>query len=126
MKDNDESPRAAATAPRTTHAERRTHPTTPPPSPKRWRARKTNVDIDDKRIVVGGQELRTLLALVAAGPRGITALEVSGWAYRLAAYCHRLKRYGLVISTSSEPHDGGWHARYRLECPVKLHPCLTA
>lgn len=126
MRDNDESPRAAATAPRARNAVGNGTPPTPLPSPKKWRGRKSIVEIDDQRITVGGQELRTLLALVAAGSRGVAAQEVSSWAYRLAAYCHRLRRYGLVISTSSEPHGGGWHARYRLECPVKLHPRLTA
>ncbi len=43
-------------------------------------------------ITVKGQTAKALLALVEAGPRGVTALEASSWAYRLAAYCHDLRR----------------------------------
>ncbi len=73
-------------------------------------------------LVVRGQTARALCALVAAGPRGVTALDVSGtWAYRFAAYCHKLrKRHGLAIRTDREPHPGGWHGRHVLETPVVI------
>jgi hypothetical protein len=48
-------------------------------------------------------------------------LEVSSWAFRLAAYIHLLRtEYGLDIATVSEPHEGGKHARYFLRDDVRL------
>ena len=65
--------------------------------------------------VCSGQTARSLLALVEAGPRGRTALEVSTWALRFAAYCHVLRRdHALNIVTIREDHDGGWHGRHVL------------
>ena len=70
---------------------------------------------------VTGQVAKTLLALVAAGTKGITALEVTTWAYRLGAYVHTLRRvYGLAIDMVREPHDGGWHGRYVLRSAVSV------
>lgn len=120
-----ESPRAAATAPRAKDAVGYS-PSTASPSPKKWREHKCILEIGEQKFVISGQELRTLLALVAAGDNGITALEVSTWAFRLAAYCHALRRLGVPISTSREPHEGGWHGRYRLEGKVKLQPVKPA
>lgn len=68
-----------------------------------------------------GQTARTLLALNDARPHGRTALEVSTWALRFAAYCHDLKRkHGLVIVTEREAHPGGWHGRHHLVTPVRI------
>jgi hypothetical protein len=70
---------------------------------------------------VRGQCARALQALVTAGPTGITAMEVQGWAYRLAAYIHNLRRHhGLVVITAREPHPGGWHGRHVLLTPVRI------
>jgi hypothetical protein len=70
-----------------------------------------------------GQVAKALSALVAAGTRGVTALEVNSWAYRLGAYVHSLRHdCGLAIETMREPHEGGWHGRYVLRSPVKLEP----
>lgn len=70
---------------------------------------------------VRGQTARALLALVAAGPRGVTALECGAWAFRLAAYCHDLRRrHGLDIATQREPHPGGWHGRHILWSAVEI------
>jgi hypothetical protein len=67
------------------------------------------------------QDSRTLAALVMAGAKGVTALEMSSWAYRLGAYVHTLRHdYGLAIETLHEPHDGGWHGRYVLHTPVRI------
>jgi hypothetical protein len=120
-----ESPRPGATVPRAKDAVGYS-PSTALPSTKKWRERKAIVEFNSDRIVVGGKNLQTLLALVGAGPRGITALEVSTWAYRLAGYCHTLRRLGVPIVTYREAHEGGWHGRYRLEGKVKLHPVTTA
>lgn len=68
-----------------------------------------------------GQVAKALAALVAAGPRGVTALEVDSWAYRLGAYVHSLRHdCGLAIETMREPHEGGWHGRYVLRSPVRV------
>jgi hypothetical protein len=73
------------------------------------------------RFTVTGQTARALVALVKAGPAGVTALEVNSWAFRQAAYVHRLRtENGLAIVTEREKHDGGWHGRYVLCCPVTL------
>jgi len=74
-----------------------------------------------REIEVHGQTARALVALVEAGPRGCTALEVSTWAYRFAAYCHELRhRYRLAIRCDREEHLGGWHGRHTLESPVEV------
>lgn len=71
--------------------------------------------------VAKGQVARTLAALVAAGGQGVTALECSGWAFRLAAYVHELRHvHGLSVDMEREAHDGGFHGRYRLRSPVRL------
>lgn len=68
-----------------------------------------------RAIRVRGQEARALLALVKAGSRGCTALEVSTWALRFAAYTHNLiHKQGLCIVTEREMHPGGWHGRHTL------------
>ena len=72
-------------------------------------------------LTVKGQVARTLAALVQAGQNGVTALEVSSWAYRLGAYVHDLRHdHGLDIKTQREEHPGGWHARYVLQTPVEI------
>ena len=81
--------------------------------------------------VCAGQTARCLLALVAAGDRGITALEVSNWALRLSAYVFELRnRFGLEVAMEREAHDGlcgpGWHGRYRLLSSVELVEVIDA
>ena len=67
------------------------------------------------------QPRRALSALINAGSKGVTALELSSWAYRLGAYVHTLRHdYGLAIETLREPHDGGWHGRYVLHTPCQI------
>jgi len=68
-----------------------------------------------------GQTAKALLFLVDSAQRGVTALEVASWAYRMAAYVHILRsKYGLEIRTDKEPHVGGSHARYVLVTPVDI------
>jgi hypothetical protein len=75
----------------------------------------------ERRFIVRGQTAKALVALVAGGDRGATALEVSTWALRFAAYCHLLRRdFGLSIRTDREDHPGGWHGRHVLETPVRI------
>ena len=70
---------------------------------------------------VTGQTAKALAALAEAGKRGVTALEVNSWAYRLGAYVHELRhRHGLAIETQREPHEGCWHGRYVLRSNVTL------
>lgn len=67
------------------------------------------------------QQRRALAALIRAGSNGVTALELSSWAYRLGAYVHTLRHdYGLTIETLREPHEGGWHGRYVLHTPCQI------
>ncbi len=78
-----------------------------------------HIDGAEKTISLTGQLARTLIALVQAGRHGVTALEMSTWAYRLGAYVHNLRHdYGLEIETRREEHPNGWHARYVLLTPV--------
>jgi hypothetical protein len=79
-------------------------------------------DVDAERLIeTRGQTARALLALVAAGPRGRTALEVSSWALRFAAYCYELRHEcGLTIITERESHVGGWHGRHVLLSSVRI------
>lgn len=75
----------------------------------------------DGAFTVTGQEAKALASLVAAGSRGVTALEVATWAFRLGAYVHTLRhRRGLTIETRREAHEGGWHGRYVLRSPVAI------
>lgn len=72
-------------------------------------------------LTVTGQVARALEALVNRGSAGVTALEMSSWALRLAHYVYVLRRkFGLVIIMDREEHDDGWHGRYRLLSPVTL------
>lgn len=76
----------------------------------------------ERRIHVTGRRfIQTLIALVNAGHGGVTALEMSSWALRLGHYVFILRRkYGLVIETQMEPHDGGEQARYHLVSDVRI------
>lgn len=67
------------------------------------------------------QPKRALAALINAGSKGVTALELSSSAYRLGAYVHTLRHdYGLTIETLRERHDGGWHGRSVLHTPCQI------
>lgn len=95
---------------------------TKPPAPERQK-KLTVCFIDTDRdfiFCITGQDLRTLHALMDAGEKGITALDVSSWAFRLASYVYDLRhKHGLEIQTIREPHDGGYHARYVLISNIK-------
>lgn len=79
------------------------------------------VDGEPRQYFCKGRVAQSLICLVQAGDSGITSLEVSCWALRLAAYVHTLRHdYGLNIHTQREPHEGGMHARYILETPVEI------
>jgi Helix-turn-helix domain len=77
---------------------------------------------DGPAIKLTGREAQTIVALVEAGPKGITSLEtfLAGWAVRLGAYIFDLKAMGVPIRATREPHDGGNHARYYLAGPVEI------
>lgn len=79
---------------------------------------------------IHGREAQTLRALVAAGARGLTSLEMGSWAIRLASYIHDLRHvYGLPIHTERESHTiagiNGRHGRYRLQVTVRLIELTT-
>ena len=55
--------------------------------------------------VTGARFIQTLWALTEAGPKGVTALEMSSWALRLAHYIHILRtKYGLSLHSPTDPH----------------------
>lgn len=82
---------------------------------------KTTFRRNQNTFTLKGQCTRTLHALIHAREKGITALEMSSWAYRLGAYIHVLRHdYGLEIETLKEQHPGGWHARYVLHTHVEI------
>ena len=89
-------------------------------------SRKLAISFDGPRgpDLATGKDARALVALVQAGARGVTTLELSHhWALRLGAYIFNLRhRNGLAIETIREPHDneGGWHGRYVLHSPVTI------
>lgn len=71
--------------------------------------------------IVTGRQAQTILWLATKGKKGVSALEMSSWALRLAAYVHILKsKHDLQIVTQREKHDGGTHARYVLLTPVEI------
>jgi hypothetical protein len=80
---------------------------------------------NSKKFILKGQHARTLAALINKHENGITALELSSWAFRLAAYIFTLRtKYKLNIVTKTEPHvnsagEYGSHARYFLISKVR-------
>lgn len=88
----------------------------------KWRVLfRAGVDDAAKVYEIRGRIAQTIVALVAAGLAGITAAEMSCWAYRLGAYIYTLRHdYGLDIETIYEPHDGGAHGRYILHTAVEI------
>lgn len=77
---------------------------------------------DGKPFTAKGRAAETLLLLLEAGPRGISALEAfeAAFAVRLAAYVHRLRELGLHIETTREPFPGGFFGRYTLATQVTV------
>ena len=77
-----------------------------------------------REIEVTGRIGQTLKALVAAGPKGVTALDLANWAVRLSHYIWVLRRrHGLDIATFEESHGGdypGRHGKYVLKSTVQL------
>ncbi|MEZ0031253.1 hypothetical protein ABIF68_001623 [Bradyrhizobium japonicum] len=68
-----------------------------------------------------GRQAWMLRRLIDAGSRGITLLDHP--APRGSHYIHMLRKAGLNISTTNEPHKGtfpGMHGRYRLETSVTV------
>lgn len=74
---------------------------------------------DGQPFTVTGQPARAVLALLKAGAAGVTAMEVSSWAFRLSHYVMVLRhQHGLEIVTQWEAHEGGRHGRYVLRSTV--------
>ena len=79
----------------------------------------------DQRVIEPiGRDAQTLQALMDAGPIGITAQDVGGWAVRLSHYIFKLRTvYEIDIETIEERHGGeypGKHGRYTLRSDVRL------
>lgn len=97
------------------------------PRSKYWLvAYATNPDGTERRFFVAGQVARTLKALIAAGPKGVTSLDVAAtWALRMSHYISILRHvHELNIEMVREDHVGpsgaAWHGRYHLITPVRL------
>lgn len=68
-----------------------------------------------------GRQAWMLRRLIDAGSAGLTLLDNP--APRCSHYIYMLRKAGLTISTTQEPHQGpfpGTHGRYRLETPVTV------
>ena len=80
------------------------------------------LDLDRARqFVVTGRGAETARLLLAKGRRGVTAYDFPGGApFRLPAYVHTLRRMGWPITTQREPHCGGSHGRFVLECSGRI------
>lgn len=72
-----------------------------------------------EEIILKGRFAQTLDALVKAGEKGITALDIAHWAIRLSHYIYILRKdFYLQIDMVEEPHGGpfpGRHGRYTLK-----------
>lgn len=75
---------------------------------------------DGKVFYVDGRVAQTVDALMGAGRSGVTALEISNWALRLADYVFKLRKLGLEITMTPEPHEGGNHSRYHLVTAIEM------
>ena len=76
---------------------------------------------DGARQTFTGRQAWMLRRLIDAGSRGITLLDHQ--APRGSHYIYMLRKAGLNISTTNEPHEGpfpGMHGRYRLETSITL------
>ncbi|XUJ36606.1 winged helix domain-containing protein [Bradyrhizobium japonicum] len=76
---------------------------------------------DGARQTFTGRQAWMLRRLIDAGSRGITLLDHP--APRGSHYIYMLRKAGLNISTTNEPHEGpfpGMHGRYRLETSITL------
>ena len=77
---------------------------------------------DGHAFTVQGRDAWALLELVAAGPKGCTAIDNPG--PRWSAYIFNLKhQYALSIETVHESHRGsfpGTHARYVLKSELEI------
>lgn len=83
---------------------------------------KIKARVGERTFSCNGREAETLLRLIEVGKVGITPLDAhrAGPAFRLAAYCHDLKKMGAPIECELEPHAGGRHGRYRLTGEVVI------
>ncbi|MDW9711865.1 winged helix domain-containing protein [Sinorhizobium meliloti] len=68
-----------------------------------------------------GREAYTLRKLLDAGDRGISSLDHVG--IRLAHYCMKIRRAGIVIETVKTPQRGeyrGWYGIYKLRSRLSV------
>ncbi|MHC4040639.1 winged helix domain-containing protein [Bradyrhizobium sp. 23AC] len=76
---------------------------------------------DGSRQTFTGRQAWMLRRLIDAGTAGITLLDNP--APRGSHYIYMLRKAGLNISTTNEPHAGafpGMHGRYRLETSITV------
>jgi hypothetical protein len=101
------------------------------PKPTATRLRRYNVETkahgtfaldqgeNGRKLALVGRLAETLFELAQAGSRGLTE-RGADWAWHLPNYVAQLRSKGVSISTTMEPHLGGFHARYRLETPTNV------
>ncbi len=71
-------------------------------------------------VAVQGRDRWALEALISAGTKGCTSIDMPG--PRWSGYIFNLRQLGIPIETVTEPHTGpfaGTHARYILSAPVR-------
>jgi hypothetical protein len=76
---------------------------------------------DGSVLTFTGRQAWMLRKLIDAGSAGVTLLDNPS--PRGSHYIYMLRKAGLTISTTSEPHEGpfpGMHGRYRLETLVTV------
>jgi hypothetical protein len=75
----------------------------------------------ERKLALSGRKAWALAALIDAGDRGVTPVDVSG--PRWSDYVFKLRRDGLAIESIEERHGGafaGKHCRYVLRSPVTV------
>jgi hypothetical protein len=68
-----------------------------------------------------GRESWAMRELIAAGERGVSSLHHIG--PRLAHYCMKIRRAGLLVDMVKTPHSGpysGWHGVYVLKSKLAV------
>lgn len=76
---------------------------------------------DGGTVALVGRECWCLNQLLDAGARGCTPIERP--APRWSHYVWRLRKFGILVETVHEPHDGpyaGTHARYVLHSDIAI------
>lgn len=80
-----------------------------------------NDDPSGLPITFRGREAWACRELIRAGDAGVSSLHHIG--PRLAHYCMKIRRAGILIETVKQPHGGpyvGWHGVYKLRTKLDV------